>query len=51
VPPPATSDYAGHVALEAAFMPPNTAVVVTLKAGTGTPAGTADVRIKVRWFN
>ena len=51
VPPPAASDYAGHVALETAFIPKDTALVITLKAGTGgTPAGTASVYVVIKWF-
>ena len=51
VQPPAASDYAGHVALETAQIPANTAFVITLKAGTGgSPAGTATVYIWIKWF-
>jgi hypothetical protein len=51
VPPPAASDYTGHVALETAFIPADTAFQVTLKAGTGgSPAGTASVYVVIKWF-
>ena len=51
VQPPALNDFPGHVALETALTPANTPMVVTLKAGTGgTPAGQADVMIKIRWY-
>jgi len=50
-PPPTLNDYSGHVALKTAMTPANTAFVVTLKAGTGgSPAGVADVMVKMRWF-
>jgi len=51
VPPPAVSDFAGHVALETAFIPRDTAFAITLKAGTGgAPAGTAYVYVVIKWF-
>jgi hypothetical protein len=50
-PPITLSDYAGHVALNAARIPRDTAFVITLKAGTGgTPAGTANVYVIIKWF-
>lgn len=49
--PPALNDYPGHVALETAFIPPDTAFVVTMKQGTGgTPAGTGTSRVTIDWF-
>ena len=50
-PPPTLSDFAGHVQLEKAFIPKDTAFVVTLAAGTGgVPAGTANVYLVIDWF-
>jgi hypothetical protein len=50
-PPPVLNDFAGHVALETAFIPKDTAFVITLKAGTGgAPAGVADVSVRIKWF-
>lgn len=50
-PPPVNNDFAGHVALETAFIPADTAFVVTRKAGVGgTPAGTGRSRITIDWF-
>jgi len=50
-PPPTLSDYSGHVALEKAFIPKDTAFVVTLLAGTGgSPVGTANVYVVIDWF-
>jgi len=49
--PRTLSDFSGHVALEKAAIPKDTAAVITLKAGTGgAPAGTADVTVTVHWF-
>jgi hypothetical protein len=48
---PTASDFAGHVALETAFIPKDTPFVVTLKAGTGgAPSGTAHVYVHIKWF-
>ena len=50
-PPIALSDFAGHVALNTARIPKDTAFVITLKAGTGgAPAGTARVYVVIKWF-
>jgi len=50
-PPIALSDFAGHVALNTARIPKDTAFVITLKAGTGgSPAGTARVYVVIKWF-
>ena len=50
-PPIALSDFANHMAMNKARIPKNTAFVVTLKAGTGgSPAGTANVYVIVKWF-
>lgn len=50
-PPITLSDFAGHVALNTARIPKNTAFVITLKAGTGgAPAGTATVYVVIKWF-
>ena len=50
-PPIALSDFAGHVALNTARIPKDTAFVITLKAGTGgAPAGTASVYVVIKWF-
>lgn len=50
-PPPVLADYAGHVSLETAFIPADTAFVITNKAGTGgVPAGTGYTIVTVEWF-
>src|SRR5712692_4624997 len=50
-PPLALTDYAGHMLMNIARIPKDTAFVVTLKAGTGgAPAGTANVYVVVKWF-
>ena len=50
-PPIALSDFTGHVALNKARIPKNTAFVITLKAGTGgAPAGVANVYVIMKWF-
>lgn len=49
--PPALSDFAGHVALETASIPADTAFVITSKAGTGgSPAGTASFYVHIDYF-
>lgn len=49
--PPALSDYAGHVALETAYIPVDTAFFVTRVAGVGgTPAGTGVTEVEIDWF-
>jgi hypothetical protein len=49
--PPVLNDYAGHVALETALIPADTAFVISGKAGTGgTPAGTGYHRVEIDWF-
>lgn len=49
--PPVKSDFAGHVALETAMIPADTAFVITRKAGTGgVPAGTGRSRVTIDWF-
>jgi len=49
--PPTYSDYAGHVALETAPIPADTAFVISGKAGVGgTPAGTGYHRVEIDWF-
>src|SRR5262245_58749414 len=50
-PPIALNDFTGHVALNTARIPKDTAFVITLKAGTGgSPAGTARVYVIIKWF-
>ena len=50
-PPITLSDYAGHVALNKARIPKDTAFVITLGAGTGgSPAGVANVYVIIKWF-
>jgi hypothetical protein len=50
-PPITLSDYAGHVAMNKARIPKDTAFVVTLTAGVGgTPAGTGVVYVVIKWF-
>ena len=50
-PPITLSDFAGHVALNKARIPKDTAFVITLKAGTGgAPAGVANVYVIIKWF-
>lgn len=49
--PPVLSDYAGHVALETALIPADTAFVISGKAGTGgAPAGTFEFIVQVDWY-
>lgn len=48
--PPVLSDFAGHVALETAKIPADTAFVISGKAGVGgTPAGTYEAYVIVDW--
>jgi hypothetical protein len=48
---PALSDYAGHIALETARLPADTAVVISGKAGVGgAPAGTFEAYVRIDWF-
>lgn len=48
---PHLSDYAGHVALETAELPKDTAFVITAKQGSGgSPAGTGTAVIVVEWY-
>src|ERR1700724_3416360 len=48
-PPITLSDFAGHVALNKARIPKDTAFVITLKAGTGgAPAGVANVYVIIK---
>lgn len=48
---PSYEDYTGHVMMGTAFIPADTAVFITRKAGTGgTPAGTGAVRVIIDWF-
>ena len=50
-PPITLSDFAGHVALNTARIPKDSACVLTLKAGTGgAPAGVAHVYVIIKWF-
>jgi hypothetical protein len=50
-PPITLSDFAGHVALNKARIPKDTAFVITLGAGVGgTPAGTGIVYVVIKWF-
>jgi hypothetical protein len=50
-PPITLSDFTGHVALNKARIPKDTAFVITLKAGTGgAPAGVANVYVVIKWF-
>jgi hypothetical protein len=49
--PPALSDYTGHIALETTRLPANTNFVITQTQGVGgTPAGTWEAYIVVKWF-
>lgn len=48
---PKLTDFAGHVELETALLPPDTPVVITLKEGVdGVEAGTASVHVDIDWF-
>ena len=49
-PRPALADFPGHVALESALIPADTPFVITMKQGTGTPAGTGTSRVTIDWF-
>jgi hypothetical protein len=47
---PTLVDFAGHVLLETASIPADTAIVISGKAGVGgTPAGTFEAYVHVRW--
>lgn len=49
--PVALNDYAGHVALETAQIPADTAVVISGKAGVGgVPAGTFEAYVHIDWY-
>ena len=49
--PLTATDYAGHVALETATIPADTAIFVSGVAGTGgAPAGAASVYVFIDWF-
>lgn len=49
--PPTKSDFAGHVALETAFIPADTAFVISRVAGVGgSPAGTGRSIVWIKWF-
>jgi hypothetical protein len=49
-PPPVLSDFVGHVALETAKIPADTAFVISGKAGVGgTPAGTFEAYVTIDW--
>lgn len=49
--PPVLSDFTGHVALETAIIPADTAFVITNKQGSGgTPAGTGYSVVTIDWF-
>lgn len=51
VPPPVATDFTAHVALEKAFIPADTAFLVTLVAGVGgSPAGTGITYVTIKWF-
>lgn len=48
--PPVLNDFAGHVALETARLPADTAFFISGTAGVGTPAGTARREVIIDWF-
>jgi hypothetical protein len=49
--PPVLNDFAGHVALETAQIPADTAFVISGKAGVGgAPAGTFEAYVHVEWY-
>lgn len=49
--PPVKSDFTGHVALETARIPADTAFVISRVAGVGgTPAGTGRTIVFIKWF-
>lgn len=49
--PPVLSDFTGHVALETASIPADTAFVISGKAGVGgTIAGTFEGYVEIDWF-
>lgn len=49
--PPTLTDFAGHVLLETARLPADTAFFITGIAGVGgTPAGTARYEVTIDWF-
>jgi hypothetical protein len=48
--PPVLNDFAGHVALETARIPADTAFIISGKAGVGgTPAGTFEAYVTIDW--
>lgn len=48
---PVYEDFTGHVKMGTAFIPADTAAVITRKAGTGgSPAGTGVTRVTIDWF-
>lgn len=48
-PPRTLSDFAGHVALETARIPADTAVVLFVVAAVGSAAGKARLRFQINW--
>lgn len=49
--PPTLTDFAGHVLLETARLPADTAFFITGIAGVGgSPAGTARYEVEIEWF-
>lgn len=48
--PPALNDFTGHVALETAYIPADTAFFITRVAGSGgSPAGTGITEVDIDW--
>ena len=47
---PAFEDYTGHVKMMTAPIPADTAAVITVAAGVGTPAGAGSVRVQIDWI-
>lgn len=48
---PTKEDFTGHVKLETAYIPADTAFVITAKQGSGgSPAGTGIVEVTIDWF-
>lgn len=49
-PPRTLSDFAGHVSLETARIPADTAITLTIALGVGSPAGALRARFEIEWI-
>ena len=48
-PPRTLADYAGHVLLERARIPADTAFTIAVVAAVGSPAGAARLKVRIDW--